>query len=138
MKRLASLLLLATVMAADCPGSDDPTGPTSIAGTWTLHTVGGSSLPAQYQDGDLTYNVTAGHVVINANGTFSYSETTTQDGVDAVSGTWVAASAANTDTFTPNDIPGEGEQGYGTGVFAGNVMTLTISNGGPVRTYQRN
>lgn len=141
MRRIVPLLLLATAMAASCPGSDstDPTDDNSPVGSWTLQSINNDPLPAEVADGEFTFTVTAGSVVVNANGTFSFSETSDADGVDVTNGTWVAASAANTYTFTPNPDPEDEDQSNGTTVVDGNTMSLTIANSpGVVRRYQRN
>lgn len=140
MKRVLSvLLLLATSMAAVCGDTTEPNANASVVGSWTMTAINGDPLPAPLNDGGSIRNMTAGSFTANANGTFSYSETSTEDGVDAITGTWVAASAANTFTFTPNEIPGEGVPSNGTVVVSGNTATLTIANSpGVTRAFSRN
>ena len=137
LKHLAVLLALST-MAADCPFGDksatDNGNPGDVAGTYTLQKVNGSNLPANWNDeGVGTVQITAGSVVINANGTFSYSETRS-NGSDAISGTWTQA--GGTYTFVPSDA--EGTDDHGTGTFAGTQFTLTTpDNPTTTRIYQK-
>ena len=139
MKRLLYLAALPMLLAATCPGEDDPTNPNliDIAGSWTLQSLNNDPLPAPWNDNGITRTVTAGSVSINANGTFSYTETVTGQPLDQTTGTWTATATANTYSFIPNAQSGEATNN-GTGVFTQNTMTLTIAGSSDVRVYSRN
>jgi hypothetical protein len=72
--RLASLALVAAVVFAAC-GRDSPTDPTespgTVAGTYTLSTVGGVDVPLQvYEDAEVSLDLVSGSVVLRTDGTF--------------------------------------------------------------------
>jgi len=138
LKHLAVLLALSTI-AADCPFGDSSnstgTDASAVVGSWTLQSVNGDPLPASFDDNGNTVQITAGSATINANNTFTYSET--WDGSqDVTNGTW--AKDGNTYVFTPNAVVGEVQvPGYVT--VSGNTMTLTVNDGGTiVRILARN
>lgn len=135
LKHIAVLLALST-MAADCPFGDksatDNGNPTDVAGSYTLQKVNGSNLPANWNDNGTMVQITAGSVTINANGTFSFSESRS-NGPDAISGTWTQA--GGTYTFVPSDASGPDE--YGTGTFSGSQFTLSVESGTLIRIYQK-
>jgi hypothetical protein len=126
MKKLASLALLVLVASCNLFGGDDG-GDTAIVGTWTLQSVNGDPLPANFQDGEFTAQITAGTAVVSADGTFSYSETWDGES-DITSGTWTKS--GDTYTFQPNELVGENTQVPGYATVSGNTMTLTITEVG--------
>lgn len=140
MKRLLCLAALPILLAAACPGSDDPAGPganAAIVGNWTLQSLNADPLPAPWTDAGQTFTVTAGSLAVNANGSFTFTETMTGRPLDQTSGTWTSASGANTFTLVPTLDAGE-EQNNGTATVSGNTLTLTIANSTDVRVYSRN
>ena len=139
MKRLLLAAAIPFLLGSSCPGSDDPAGPNGdavVVGNWTLQTLNGDPLPAPWSDNGETFTVTAGSLVVNANGTFTFTETMTGEPLDQTSGAWNSASGTNTFTLVPSAQTGE-EQHNGTAVVSGNTLTLTIEGGSDVRVYQR-
>jgi hypothetical protein len=125
------LLALGTVALLGCPG-DSTTSPSTstYVGTYTLISVGGTALPAP--SGTSGETTTAGSVVINANGTFTYSETRTPSGSQTSSGTYTV-SGLNI-TYIPTS---QSDQGA-TGVFSNSYATLTVTPGGePVLVFTK-
>jgi hypothetical protein len=134
LKHLAVLLALST-MAADCPFGDKATGTADVAGTYSLQKLNGNNLPAPWTDNGVTRTVTSGTVVINANGTFTYSETNNSF-TDNTSGTWTKD--GDVYTFNPTEEPGQDNSTNGTGTFVGTTFTLTINDGTTsIRIYQK-
>jgi hypothetical protein len=146
MKRFVLLLTLAaTTLAADCPGGDDGTGPddngnTSLVGTWTLQSLNGDQFPANGNDNGNVRVVTAGQIVVNANMSFTYTETVEGDDSDVSTGTCSLTTAPATYTCDPTENAGEPAQTNATAVVNGSSMTLSISESGTAttRVYSRN
>jgi hypothetical protein len=142
MKRLALLLALTATMAADCPGGDeDPTGPSDdgvLTGTWNLQSLNGDPLPAEWEDNGEPQTVTAGTIVVAANGNFTYTETAGGES-DNTTGVCTLTTPPRTYTCDPNEPPGETNDVNGIAVVNGDSMTLTISESGDntVRVYAR-
>jgi hypothetical protein len=97
MLRLRSLtaILTAAVVLTAC--SDSPTGGSGqIEGTYSIHTINGSSLPyTLFQFGNDKFEVLSGSMTLQANGTFTqtFSTRETEEGVTTTetstsSGTW--------------------------------------------------
>ncbi len=130
------LLALATVALFGCPGDSttSPSGSSTYVGTYTLVSVAGAALPAA--SGTSGQTTTAGTLVINANNTFSYSETRTPSGSMSNTGTYTV-SGLNI-TYTPNPVSGQNQQGA-TGVFSSNsYTTLTVTpSGEPVLVFTK-
>jgi len=114
---LVSLFVLTTAGVCD---STDTTSPEGVAGTYTLVSVNGQNLPATTQDG----TITAGSLTINANNTFSFSETRTGQAAQVASGTWSVS--GSTYTFHPTSA---GDNEDATGTINGNTATITASEG---------
>ncbi len=74
-------VLAATIAIASACGSDSPTGPKDVSGTYTLQTVDGLSLPFTVtnprEHAIVINSVTA---TLNSNGTYAVAGTGTQDG----------------------------------------------------------
>ena len=128
LKHLVVLLALATI-AADCPFGDSSTDPQTdvVVGVWTLQSVNGDPLPANFADGEFTAVISAGSATVNANGTFSYSETWDSQ-VDVTAGTWTKD--GSTYVFDPAEQGGEETQINGYATVSGSTMTLTVSEPG--------
>jgi hypothetical protein len=140
MKRFVLLVTLAaTTLAADCPGSDDTTGPdnVSLVGSWTLQSVNNDPLPSNWNDNGVTRVITAGNIVVNANLGFTFNETADNQN-DTTTGTCSLTTPPATYTCVPTSVPGE-NQNNGIAVVNGNSMTLTIQDGGgtETRVYSR-
>jgi hypothetical protein len=137
LKHLAVLLALSTI-AADCPfGDNSTTGTTDVSGTYTLQSLDGDPLPAIWNDNGTNRTVTSGTVVINANGTFTYTETNNSFSDNTV-GTWTKA--GDVYTFNPTEGVGEEPSSNGTGTFAGTTFTLSIPHDGggtSIRVYMK-
>jgi hypothetical protein len=114
-----SLFLLTSAGTCD----DDPASPDSVVGTYALASIDGDALPASIGAGTQdARTVTAGSMTLNANNTFSFSETSSA-GTDAVSGTWTLS--GSTITFDPSE-PGDTNA---TAVVSGNTLSLTTEEG---------
>jgi hypothetical protein len=125
MRRLLSLVVLATALSA-C-GSDSSTQPTqaSVAGTWNLTSVNGVALPWLAQAADPKVEVLNDQLVLSANGTFTQSQNvrftdatqvvTTQAFNDA--GTYSLNGASATFRFNSDGSSG-------TGTISGNTLTV--------------
>jgi len=78
---VVAAVLAATIAMASACGSDSPTGPKNVSGTYTLHTVDGLPLPftvTNPRDHAIVINsVTA---TLDSNGTYAVAGTGTQDG----------------------------------------------------------
>src|SRR5665213_3698168 len=78
---VVAAVLAATIARASACGSDSPTGPKNVSGTYTLHTVDGLPLPftvTNPRDHAIVINsVTA---TLDSNGTYAVAGTGTQDG----------------------------------------------------------
>ena len=140
MKRFVLLVTLAaTTIAAECPGSDDPTGTegASLVGSWTLQSVNNDPLPSNWNDNGINRVITAGSIVVNTNLGFTYNETA--DGQnDVTTGTCSLTTPPSTYTCVPTPVQGE-QQVNGTAVVNGAAMTLTINDGQVMaRVYSRN
>jgi hypothetical protein len=70
----AALAVLAACGSADSPsGPGTPTVPTSPIGSYTIQTVNGKALPVVIAgDGQFTWEVTAGSVVLGADGKYQF------------------------------------------------------------------
>ena len=134
MRKLVALAALALTVSCDAT-----TAVTfdAEAGTYTLLSINNDALPAPFDDDGSTVTVTAGSMVLNANGTFSYSQTSS-NGTDAISGKFTKN--GDTYTFDPDEVAGEGPQDNGSGVISGTTLTLTTgssASGIDVRVYQK-
>jgi hypothetical protein len=80
-RTLLALVLGATLSFASACGSDTPTGPTNVPGTYLLRTVDRSPLPFSVPEGRehaiVVNSVTA---TLNANNTYAVAGTGTEDG----------------------------------------------------------
>jgi len=134
MRRLVTLALAAFSLAA-CGGSDKPAGPSaSIAGTYTLQTVNGRSLPSTiFQVGNDKLEVTGGSVTMNENETFS-GVTALRETVEGVVDDY-SASCTGTYTRTGSTVAfAEAESddcgGNYSGTWtSGNTLTVTFAPG---------
>lgn len=124
MVRAATLALILVFVAA-CGGSESPTTPATIAGTYTLRTVNGSPLPflvsgggatkSEIVDGTLTVNdgggwAESGHLRNTVNGTVTTSASNfVGSGYYTLSGTAITLS------------------GPGAGPFSGSVSSGALS-----------
>ena len=111
-RRLALLALGAlTLFGTACGDDDDPAGPGSITGTYTLSTINGQGLPRTVYEGDdlgfyYKLEFMSGTLTLNSNGTFTDATTIRETEGDA---------APETRTETTN----------GTYTRNGNTLTLT-------------
>lgn len=139
MKRLIMLFTLA--VAAACGNKDkDVTGiDASVVGTYTLQSVNNDPIPSNFDDNGSIVVISAGTATLNADGTFTYSET--WDGVaDVTSGTY--SKTGDTYTFVPTPTAGDPTPTNGIAtISAGGTMTLTVTEPGQsptVRVLQKN
>ena len=110
-------------------GAADVTDPSSgIAGTYTLQTVNGTSLPfVTFQLGNDKVEVTAGSAQLNSDNTYSYSITLT----DTTAGTVTTTIDTGTGTYTVTGTtiqfsdPGDGSGAF-TGSISGNTITVVV------------
>jgi hypothetical protein len=121
-RALTAFMLTAAMLGASGCGDDD-NGPSSLAGTYSLRTIAGESLPVEiletsglFFEGE-TY--TDGEVVLRSNGTFDFLvEGTDQDGNDvSISGDGEWSRNGNTVTF-------EADEGDVTATVDGNRLIV--------------
>jgi hypothetical protein len=118
------LAICAMLLAAGCGDSTAPAG--SVAGTWTLKTVNGFSVPfVSQQGGGNTIELTSDVITATASGSFTQMtvvKTTTggQVTIDSIpdAGTYTISGHTVTFDFT-SDSPS------GSGVLDGNTLTVT-------------
>jgi len=80
-KPLLALTLGASLALASACGSDSPTGPKNVPGTYSLQTVDGSPLPFTVPDGrDHVIVINAVTATLNDNDTYALAGTGTEDG----------------------------------------------------------
>ena len=76
----ASAMILVLALAAAC-GSDSPTGPKDVPGTYALHTIDALALPFSVPNPrEHTIVINTVSATLNANGTYAVAGTGTQDG----------------------------------------------------------
>jgi len=130
MRRLLSLALVFAALACGSD-NDDSTAPTqaSVAGTWTLQTVNGSSLPFTLASAPAKIELLSYVVNVSANGTWTSSQqtrttigtqapvtaTTTDGGTYTLSGNSVAITSSTSGSVAQ------------AGTISGNTLTLTSS-----------
>ena len=110
---------IAIVLLAGC-GNDNSTSPKTIAGTYTLNTVGGQGLPAVvYSETNYTLEVTGGAVSLNSDGTFSDTYTLRENDAGTVNtatipctGVWTQS--GNNISLTETTTADCGDTGDGT------------------------
>lgn len=130
MRRLFLLVaaLLFTVTLSAC-GDDDKTGPgsASIAGTYTLRTVDGKSVPYTYvEDGADRYEVLSETLVVAEGGTFT-SRTSLRSTVAGVTRTRVlAGDGTYTRAGTALVLNFAADQTTGTGTLVNGTITIAI------------
>ena len=114
MRRLASVVLTGVLLTA-CSG--DAFSPEDVSGTYNLETVNGSPLPFTLTDDSTgTFTITAGSIILNANGTASISTTGTAT-IDGTTTTFTFGGSGTFELVAPSTIrftfPDE-ETGSGT------------------------
>jgi hypothetical protein len=124
MRKVIGALLLAMLVAC---GGDKATGPEAIAGTYTLRTVNGASVPAVvFQDSQEKDELTGGSISLNADKTWSGTLTAkVTDLTTGASGTFAAPAngtyTSNGGTITLTDSQ-DGSQL--TGTVGGGTLTI--------------
>lgn len=132
-------LCAAVVWLAACGSSDSPTGPggsSSPAGSYSISTVNGKSLPvALYADGSFTYEVTTGSIGLTSDGKYSLMTTYRQTipgnveiFVDSTGGTWTMAGS----TISLTD-GADGSTGQIT--WSSNQLSFAIVDGKVTNTF---
>ena len=127
MRTAAITLALALLVGCD---NDESNAPKNLAGTYTLSTVGGASLPAViFSEANYTLEVTGGGVTLNSNGTFSDSYAFRENDAGSIttatvpcSGNWTQT--GNTITLTETVTSECGDTGTATW-DGSNRLTLT-------------
>lgn len=133
-KLIATALLLASASFVAC-GGDSGTNPNnaSIAGTYTLRTIGGASLPYAFQNGSASYLLVSDAITMADGGTWSevyayknvssgQSQTGSDNGSFSRSGAAVTLNSA------------QGTAGY-TGSFDG--ASLQLLSGGTLEVFTK-
>jgi hypothetical protein len=133
MRRLLPFIFLAIAACS----TDSTTGPTgSIAGTWTLQTVNGFSLPFTIEQ-TVTDKVELLSDVIVISGTGSFTQTATVR--TTTNGAATTQSAADAGTYTLNGtaitLHFNSDGSTGTGSWSGN--TITTTDGGLALVFKR-
>jgi hypothetical protein len=113
---LCSLFVLTTAGVCDS-GSTTEAG--SIVGSYTLVSVNGQNLPAQFDQ----MTITAGSATVSANNTFTFSETVEGLGPNVITGTW--SQSGSTYTFHPTS---EQDSEDGTATLSGSTLTITTTD----------
>jgi hypothetical protein len=116
------LIAFAAVALLGCSKSSTGPSTTSTVGTYTLVSVGGVALPAP--SGDPGQTVTAGNLVLNADGSFTYAETRNPGGVQSSGGTYTVTGVNI--SLVPTS---QGDTGA-TGVFSDGNATVTVTPSG--------
>jgi hypothetical protein len=126
MRRFLALALLLASASCSSDSSTNPT-PESLAGTWNLSTVNGSSLPFLLQAANPKVELLDDQFIVSSAGTFTQTQNvrlTDASGVTNLpftdSGTWTLNGTSVTFTFTSDGSSG-------TGTVSGNSFTF----GGP-------
>lgn len=138
MKRFALLVAMAGVVACGTKEKSITDTTVSVAGTYTLQSVNNDPVPSNYNDAGNIVVISAGTLTMNANGTFTYSETWST-GADVTTGTY--SKTGDSYTLVPNAKPGEGPQSNGVATITGDgTMTLTVQETAQttVRVLQKN
>ncbi|HEX7939622.1 MAG TPA: hypothetical protein VF483_11605 [Gemmatimonadaceae bacterium] len=124
MKRFVLLVAMAGVVACGTKEKSITDTTVSVAGTYALQSVNNDPVPSNYNDAGNVVVISAGTLTMNANGSFSYSETWST-GADVTTGVW--SKTGDTYTFVPDAKPGEGAQSNGVAtITADGTMTLTV------------
>lgn len=124
-------LMAVTLAMGGCGDDDDGTGPSGVAGTYTLRTVNDQALPyTLYEDESYKIEIMASELTINSGGTWretaTFRETelgTPATSTQTVTGTYtrtgntIVLADADSDTITGTI------QGDGALVIAGNGLT---------------
>lgn len=125
MRRLGFLLLTAVLIGC---GSDSSTGPSSatIAGTWNLQSINGTTLPFTLaQTGANKIELTSDIIVVS--GTGSFTQTSTLRTTD--NGQVTTQSVADAGTYTLNGsavtLRWNSDGSISTGSWVGNTITAT-------------
>src|SRR4051794_14186705 len=113
-----TFVVFSLVLAA-C-GSDSSTSPTNVAGTWTLQTINGSSLPFVVSQSGADKSEILGDVItISGAGTFTESTTIRT----TLSGTTTTQSIPDTGTYTVKGstltLRSSGDGSTGSGTWSG-------------------
>ena len=122
-----------------CGNSDSSSEPTnaSIAGTWTLTTINGSSLPylvSQTSEGKA--EITAAVVTISSNGTWS-SSNTTRTTPTAASPVTTTQSYGGTYTLAGNVAALKSSDGsINAATFSGNSFTIPVELNDAITTWR--
>ncbi len=138
--RLArSVAVLGVALAAACGGDDSPAGPgdpgNQVAGTYTLRTVAGRTLPAVlFEEGSDKLEVVSGALTLNPNG--RYTGTMTLRVTEGGSVTTETDSGTGTYTTTGGALVLIDEEGERTTV-ARSGDSITISDGGIAMVFTR-
>lgn len=119
-------MLLVTLLAACSDSPPPPTEPVTAIAEWALASVDGDALPTVvYSDDGYSLEVTAGELVLAADGTYTNDVTVTEtvDGtasvyIDRISGRWTEAAGGSL-TLTPT-----GESAL-TASWSGSSLTVT-------------
>jgi hypothetical protein len=129
MRRIA--LLFAVVALAACNDSTSPNG--SAAGSYSLRTINGSSLPYTFADNSV---ITSDQLTLNSNGTYVDVASFSGGGSSTEQGIW----SINNNLITFSD---QTDGISYTGSVSGSVLTETFNNtggfsGSVTEVYQKN
>jgi hypothetical protein len=96
MRTLCTTLALALLVAC---GGDNSNSPKTLAGSYTLNTVGGHALPAVvFTATNYTLEVTAGTVALNGSGSFTDSYTLRENDAGTITTTTIPCNGSWTQT----------------------------------------
>jgi hypothetical protein len=128
---LQLLALVASVtLAAGCGGDNNVTGTGNPTGTYTLRSIEGDPVPAMLvQLPDYTFEITAGNLTLNADGSYTGSITWRENDDGAVdsdtdedAGTWTRSNSAFSFVSSVQDLAF-------TGSLSGSTMTVIDEDG---------
>jgi hypothetical protein len=137
-KLVPSLFLAALLVALPACDSDSPLSPESLAGTYNLVSVNGSSLPVvlmEFEEDEVTvtFSILSGSVTLSATsatgGTYT-AVLTFQEAYNGESDTWVDGGTGNFsvsgNTIVLEDADGEDDDVIGT--VSGNQISLSLED----------
>ena len=132
MRRLASVVLTGVLLTA----CGDAFSPEDVSGTYNLETINGSPLPFSTTDDltGITFAITAGSIILNANGTFSISTTGTTT-IDGTTNTLTTTGSGTFELVAPSTIRFTSPDGIISGTRDGD--RITIIGGGDSFVYRK-